>query len=121
MKNLINSINDFFDPDFKKHEIGAIYGEFDLILEDYFSFCKKRCHQLWVFVEDSSDGSDTAEKISKLYNTEGVDGVLVYSGESHLISYIKELSPDIIFLDSKHKDKKSEGFGINCSICYLDL
>ena len=121
MKDLFNSINQFFIPDFKKYGIGVICGEFEIIREEIFTECKNRCQNLWVLVKDSADDKRITEKVRSLYNTQGVDGVLIYSGEDHLLLYLRDLCPDIRFLENKYKGKKYPGFGLNYPVCYLDF
>ena len=121
MKDLFNSINQFFIPDFKKYGIGVICGEFEIIREEIFTECKNKCQSLWVLVKDSSKDEEIVEKVRTLYNTEGVDGVLIYNGEDQLLLYLRDLCPDIRFLENKYKGKIYPGFGLNCPVCYLDF
>jgi hypothetical protein len=80
MKNLFNSINQFFVPDFKKYGIGVICLESEDIEEEIFLECKSKCQSLWVLIRDCSDDKEIVERVRTLYNTQGVDGVLIYSG-----------------------------------------
>jgi DNA-binding LacI/PurR family transcriptional regulator len=121
MKSLFNSINQYFVPDFKKYGIGVICGEFKEIKEEIFIECKSKCESLWVLVKDSSDDKEITERVRTLYNTQGVDGVLIYSGEDQLLLYLRDLSPDIRFLENKYKGKIYPGFGLNYPVCYLDF
>lgn len=121
MRRIFNSINQFFAPDFKKYERGVICGEFKEIIEEVFTECKSKCHSLWVLVKDSSNDDEITQRIRDLYNTKGVDGVLIYKDEDQLLLYLMDLCPDIRFLEAKYKGKTYPGFGLNYPICYLDF
>jgi hypothetical protein len=121
MKNPFNAINQFFIPDFKKYGTGVICGEFGEIEEDLFIECKNKCRHLWVMIKDSDSDKVITEKVRTLYNTEGVDGVLIYKDEEHLLCYLKDLSPDIRFLQKEFRGKIYPGFGLNYPVCYLDF
>ena len=121
MRSLFNSINQFFVPDFKKYGIGVICLESEDIEEEIFLECKSKCQSLWVLVRDCSDDKEIVERIRTLYNTEGVDGVLIYNGEDQLLLYLRDLCPDIRFLQDKYRGKIYPGFGLNYPVCYLDF
>jgi DNA-binding LacI/PurR family transcriptional regulator len=121
MKSLFNSINQFFVPDFKKYGIGVICLESEDIEEEIFIECKSKCKNLWVLVRDCSDDKEIVERVRTLYNTQGVDGVLIYSGEDQLLLYLRDLCPDIRFLQDKYRGKIYPGFGLNYPVCYLDF
>lgn len=116
-----NYINKFFVPDFKKYRVGILSGNIGISQKELVFECLSRCKELWILIPDTKDSRESSRRIREAYSIEGVDRVLLYQGERNLEFMIREISPDIRFLQKEYEGKIYPGFKTNIPVHYLDF
>lgn len=118
---LINSINKFFSPDFKKYRIGILCGDIGISDEATIKESLSMCKELWILIEDKESGIEASSRIREVYSIEGVDRVLLYKGDKNLTFMINQISPNVRFLQKKYRGKNYPGSKSNIPVHHLNF